>query len=272
MRDEPSARKVVTRSPRRNVGIINCRWFQNVPIEYESQLEKRFVYSTMLCPGVRQIRSQPFTMTLGKCKYTPDFLVDFGYMKVVVEIKPASKVERYSARFDLAAEQLANRGVAFYVVTDAGIDRGYYARVAEQVIRYARSEIPEQEVRRALDTVAPDAELSLADIQERAQVSRQVVLHMLAWRRLRIHPDDLIEDFARVSRCQLTPALDLTAFEQRFVAKPWTHSGLSLPPPTPRPKGLKKRATTPSGPYLRESTASRVPAEPSPLSLMASGL
>lgn len=39
-----SARKVVTRSPKRTVGLINCRWFQDKPIEHESRLEKHFVY------------------------------------------------------------------------------------------------------------------------------------------------------------------------------------------------------------------------------------
>lgn len=73
-----AARTVVTRSPARKVGIINCKWFQSCEIQHESQLEKRFVHRTFLCTDVERIQHQPFTIHLDSAKYTPDFLVFFS--------------------------------------------------------------------------------------------------------------------------------------------------------------------------------------------------
>ena len=67
MKIETSARKVVTPSPQRKVGYVNCRWFQNESIEHESQLEKRFVQCALLCPKLVNIKSQPFNGALHDC-------------------------------------------------------------------------------------------------------------------------------------------------------------------------------------------------------------
>jgi len=53
-------RQVVTRSPKRTVGLVNCPWFQDRPIEHESRLEKHFVSRARLFPGLATIEHQPF--------------------------------------------------------------------------------------------------------------------------------------------------------------------------------------------------------------------
>lgn len=72
-------RKVVTRSPHRSVGTIACSWIQDSVVEYESQLEKRFVHRLLLFHGLARITHQPFKLERDvagkKLDYTPDFLV-----------------------------------------------------------------------------------------------------------------------------------------------------------------------------------------------------
>lgn len=105
----PAARKVVTRSPKRTVGLINCRWFQNQPIEHESRLEKHFVYRALLCPGLSKIQHQPFRLQLEKSGkyYTPDFLLFFtDGSHIVVEVKRSEKVKHAIERFSEISRRL----------------------------------------------------------------------------------------------------------------------------------------------------------------------
>ena len=100
MKTEKSTRKVVTRSPQRKVGYINCRWFQQERIEHESLLEKRVVQCALLCPKLKYVKSKPFKIQIGtKSTYNPDFLLTFeDGSKLVVEVKIHSKVIRYSEK------------------------------------------------------------------------------------------------------------------------------------------------------------------------------
>ena len=61
-----AARKVVTRSPHRRVGLIACPWFQSTPIEYESLLERDFVRLALLDLEISSIAHQPFSLDLGE--------------------------------------------------------------------------------------------------------------------------------------------------------------------------------------------------------------
>lgn len=94
MKTAKTDRKVITRSPRRKVGYINCKWFQNERIEHESQLEKRFVQCALLCPRLLSIKSQPFKIQISKkSTYTPDFLLTFDDGSIiVVEVKIQAKL------------------------------------------------------------------------------------------------------------------------------------------------------------------------------------
>ena len=58
------ARKVVTRSPARTVRLLHLPGLFKAPVECESSLERDFVYRASLCPGVADIRHQPFQLTL----------------------------------------------------------------------------------------------------------------------------------------------------------------------------------------------------------------
>jgi len=271
MANSQKTRKVVTRSPQRTVGIINCRWFQATPIEHESDLEKRFIKSALLCPGVREIRSQPFILDLGWGKYTPDFLVLTSQGKLVIEVKPESKVAQFLGLFDAATRTLALKGLRYYVITEKGIDQAYSSRVATEVYRHGKAQIPREVVECVLLCLDRGEELSLSQLEQRAKVERKVVLHMVARRWIQIHPDDLIEDRARVRRVEYEPEKEVANFEERFKTQPWVDGGNPQPVRPKRSRGLKKRASSPIGPYIKKATSPFPQAETCPSVVIASG-
>ncbi len=74
-------RKVVTRAPHREVGVVNPAWLLDHAVEHESHLERRFIMVALACPVVLDIVHQPLQLTLvvdsgqgpTERKYTPDF-------------------------------------------------------------------------------------------------------------------------------------------------------------------------------------------------------
>ncbi|MGJ4748484.1 Tn7 transposase TnsA N-terminal domain-containing protein, partial [Leptospira sp. SA-E8] len=196
------------------MGIINCRWFQQHPIEYESQLEKRFVYSALLCPGIREIKSQPFTLPLAPGSYTPDFLLDYGDQMIVIEVKPSSKITKYIEVFDWASRFLQEFGIRFYVATEQGIDRedGACVSAAAEILRYAKSEVDGAIRRSVLTAFGQDEEVQLVELERRAAIPREVVMHLLALRWIALQAGSGIEDHAHVRIARYEPETALLEF------------------------------------------------------------
>lgn len=157
------ARKIVHRTPHRSVGLIACSWIQPEAIEYESQLERRFVQRALLFPGVRRIIHQPFTLDLivegQQIRYTPDFLVAFcDSSRIVIEVKPNIYVPQHQAKLTAAKEFLFAFGDELLVVTDDEIDVGQIPDNAALLLRYARSTINDDEKLRCIQAAAQKAE------------------------------------------------------------------------------------------------------------------
>lgn len=135
--------KVVTRSPHREVGIVNARWLLDHPVQHESHLERRFIIAALSCPVVCDIQHQPFTLQLSENgtarKYTPDFLITFrDATSLVVEVKPQAYLKRHEMRL-LAAEQvLQSQGLSFFIATDTLIDGKGLAARSMLLMRYGR--------------------------------------------------------------------------------------------------------------------------------------
>ncbi|MDP3883661.1 TnsA endonuclease N-terminal domain-containing protein [Hydrogenophaga sp.] len=142
-------RKVVTRTPHREVGIVNASWLLDHEIEHESHLEKRFIMIALSCPVVRDIVHQPFEIWLGPDKtqkYTPDFLITLADgSKVVIEVKPEVFLDENKARLDAAKIHLSGLGYPFLVVTDKHIDAHGLSSRALLLMRYGRLFISESE-------------------------------------------------------------------------------------------------------------------------------
>lgn len=135
-------RKVVTRSPHREVGIVNASWLLNHEVEHESHLEKRFIMVALSCPVVNDIVHQPFEVWLGPNqthRYTPDFLITLADgQKVVIEVKPAVFLKEHQTRLSAARDHLAGLGYPLLIVTDKHVDAHGLSARALLLMRYGR--------------------------------------------------------------------------------------------------------------------------------------
>ena len=106
-------RKVVTRVPHREVGVVNPRWLLDHGVEHESHLEKRFIMVALACPVVVGIVHQPLHIYLGPDetgKYTPDFLIRFrDDDELIVEVKPEVFLEKNKDRLAAAKREFLSQ-------------------------------------------------------------------------------------------------------------------------------------------------------------------
>lgn len=179
--------KVVTRSPHRVVGLVACTWLQAEPIEYESQLERRFIQRALLTPGVKRIQHQPFQIPYGnnlENTYTPDFLLLFDDgKKIVVEVKPQKFVKKFSVMFDEIDQILNSKYFDFHVVTDCQIDVGNEPEDIELLLRYGRGNFSKTEINSLLSYLANHHEnIEIGKLSQLASVNIQLIFHLIARR------------------------------------------------------------------------------------------
>lgn len=198
----PAARKVVTRSPKRNVGLINCPWFQDRPIEHESRLEKHFVLRAMLFPGLATIQHQPFSMALlnhGK-RYTPDFLLTFSNgERLVFEIKRAVRIKQQKERLGEISRLCNEAGLPFFIVHQGQIEGQRRAERAALVRKYAMHDLAPALVQTVTEHVGQrKAGVSVQALKKKFGISQPQVFAMVARRyitankELHLSDDDLL--------------------------------------------------------------------------------
>ena len=91
------SRRVVTRSPHRRVGHVSCPWFQEDQVDWESLFEKGFIHIALLCPGLVELRFQPFKLELPiGLHYTPDFPLHVVELLNEKSLLPATTLVRGS--------------------------------------------------------------------------------------------------------------------------------------------------------------------------------
>lgn len=179
------ARKIVTRSPHRSVGIIACSWIQNDCIEYESQLERRFLQRALLFPSIKKIFHQPFKIPYvdkGKnLSYTPDFLLVFrDGSVVVVEVKPAVFVPKHKHKLNAAQIFLASQNYPFLTLTDDEIDSAFYAKNSALLLRYARSTIANDVRERCISFLRNRTEpISISNLIDGTATSLSEIYHLV---------------------------------------------------------------------------------------------
>jgi TnsA endonuclease N terminal len=269
-------RKVVTRSPQRKVGYINCRWFQHERIEHESQLEKRFVQCALLCPRLTHIKSQPFKIQIGrKSTYTPDFLLTFeDGTKLVVEVKIQSKVVRYSEKFRIAQKILKAGDHDFFVLTELDIDRFRQSLIAAEILRYGKSEFDSAVLRVVMDVMANQSEkyMVINELALLCDCRSEVIFHLIAKRQLTLHPDDYLNVDARVYIARQHEGPDTHVFTQHFEVKPWAAQDNTMSAPIVRAQGLRMRVKRAHIPYVRPKVVKPNQPIPHPLTSLAGGL
>ncbi|MHB8948619.1 MAG: TnsA endonuclease N-terminal domain-containing protein [Rhodoferax sp.] len=182
-------RKVVTRNPHREVGVLNPGWLLDHPVEHESNLEKNFIMVALACPVVKDIVHQPITLTLvhpnGESqKYTPDFRVRLtDDTQIIVEVKPEVFVAENKVKHDLAKGQLASEGTPFLVVTEKHINANGLSARAILLMRYGRLSFDE-------DSALECKQLLEEEFRGSAQVHELVskgVSESLVWKMVAAH-------------------------------------------------------------------------------------
>ena len=137
-------REVVTRSPHREVGVVNAGWLLDHSVHHESSLERRFIMVALSCPVVRDIHHQPceIDLTLAPdetCRYTPDFLVNLmDGTEVIVEVKPEKFVPEHARKLNAARAAFNLRGIEFETYTDKVIDAQGLSARAILLMRFGR--------------------------------------------------------------------------------------------------------------------------------------
>ena len=137
-------RKVVTRSPHREVGVVNPGWLLDHSVHHESWLERRFIMVALSCPVVRDIKHQPCEIQLPlesgeTCKYTPDFLLSLiDGTEVIAEVKPEKFVPEHAEKLNKAKVAFGLLGVGFETFTEQVIDANGLSARAALLMRYGR--------------------------------------------------------------------------------------------------------------------------------------
>lgn len=192
-------RKVVTRAPHREVGIVNAGWLLDHPVQHESHLERRFIIAALSCPVVCDIQHQPFTLQLSEAgaagKYTPDFLITFrDATKLVVEVKPKAYLKRHETKLLAAEQMLSAEGQRFFIATDALIDGIGLSARAMLLMRYGRMHCSEIEMQETLHAFLREGRTS-ASVQELIDkgLPEDIVWCHVARHQCRVPPDFQID-------------------------------------------------------------------------------
>jgi hypothetical protein len=230
----PASRQVVTRSPKRNVGLINCPWFQDRPIEHESRLEKHFVLRAMLFPSVQRIQHQPFSLELAEHghRYTPDFLLIFDTgERLVVEVKRSERIKNLIDRFDEITRLCRQKGLSFCVAHEKQIEPDRIAQRSSLVRRYAMHRCSPELVARTLahlDT-CPDGQ-TIGELKKALSITQEEVLALIGRRQVFINKEVRIHDDGQVFAIKKESSNAAIQFGSWFGCAPWrASSGVSQP-------------------------------------------
>jgi len=184
-------RKPVTRSPHREVGVVNPAWLLDHDVEHESHLERRFIMVALSCPVVVDIVHQPLHIWLGPNeteKYTPDFLVRFrDGDSLIVEVKPQIFLRDHAERLARAEQLFNSQGQNFTVITDQQIDRNGLSARAMLLMRYARMLFSDEQALECRHYLQKEFEGS-ASVRELVEkgVSEALIWNLVARHQLRV--------------------------------------------------------------------------------------
>ena len=223
---EKTTRNVVSRSPHRSVGIMACSWIQDHGIEYESQLERKFLQRALLCSYIKHVRHQPFKIAYeidGKTlKYTPDFLVTLrNKTRLIIEVKPTTFVNKNRALFDAAREILRANDLTFIVATEKNLGSKATMANASLLLRYARSSTPDDECQRCMNILREFSPIPMSPLISKAEITRTTVLHLIGRRQIAINSDLALNSETLLSLPNQGEQNGLIFFCDWFNTTPW---------------------------------------------------
>lgn len=121
-------RKVVIRTPHREVGVVKAAWLLEQPIEHKSHLGKRFILIALSCPVVTHFVHQPMALEPirgpdDRAKYTPDFKVHLrDGDQLIVKVKPKVFVSANQRTLETEKRQLGIEGTKYAEFADKDLE------------------------------------------------------------------------------------------------------------------------------------------------------
>jgi hypothetical protein len=177
-------RRLIKPTTPRTVHLLNLRGVLPAPVQAEATTESAFVQVAALCPATRYIASQPETIQLPGQTYTPDYRVETLDGKLSIwEVKLEARVPKYRALFDAVAQQLADRGQQFFVISEKTLRRRQQHQTVRLVLRYAKGYFPPADIDIVTQhLLARPAGASIEELQTDLGVPRELLFHLLARR------------------------------------------------------------------------------------------
>ncbi|AFQ42443.1 TnsA endonuclease N-terminal domain-containing protein [Desulfosporosinus meridiei] len=160
-------RKIQNTSSKKHTGIFPSEKNGRL-IEWESLLERDYIYLLEFDRGVKSYTEQPLTLKTklnGKTyKYTPDVLVVRDNISMLIEVKPKNKLiklkedEKFRAKVTAANSYCKEQGYKFVIVTDEDIRTGELLNNVKRMFKFSRIVVPSADfltIRNQLMTYGP---------------------------------------------------------------------------------------------------------------------
>lgn len=181
--DAPVRRLIKPTTPR-TVHLLNLRGVLPAPVQAEATTESAFVQVAALCPATKSIASQPEIIDLSGQTYTPDYRLEtMDGATSIWEVKLEARVPKYRAMFDQVAQQLADRGEQFFVVSEKSLRRRQQTQDVRLVLRYAKAHFPPSDIDKVTQylLIRPKG-ASIGELVTHLCVPRELLFHLLARR------------------------------------------------------------------------------------------
>ena len=201
---EPTTRKVVHRSPSRTARRLHLPMLQPEPIEADSSVERDFVYVAALFSRTKKIVHQPFRLVWPDQSYTPDFLLEFDDgSRIVVEVKPETKVAAHAELHSRASAKLTAHGMHFLVANDTVLRRDGRAERAAVIRRYAKSAVDPDQMSRVMEIIRGNGgQVRIGHLLERG-LTRSTIYQLIC--KHEIQPDAALSLSVESSVCLVQP-------------------------------------------------------------------
>ncbi len=177
-------RRLIKPTTPRTVHLLNLRGVLPSSVQAEATTESAFVQVAALCPATLKVSSQPETLQLPGCNYTPDYRVETIDGRLAIwEVKLESKVPKHRSLFNLAARHLAERGQQFYVISEESLRRRDQHETVRRVLRYAKGHFESADIARVTQhlLVHPQG-ASIQRLATELMVPRELLFHLVATR------------------------------------------------------------------------------------------
>jgi hypothetical protein len=220
---ETPVRRLIKPTTPRTVHLLNLRGVLPAPVQAEATTESAFVQAAALCPATRRITSQPETIRLPGQTYTPDYRIEtMDGGTSVWEVKLEARIPRYRVLFNLVAQQLADRGEQFFVISERSLRRRQQHQAVRLVLRYAKGHFSHADAARVAQyLLAHPAGASADKLMTRLGVRRELLFHLIATRTITFAGAAIAEPNGRLIHIDCLEHRDALYLARWLGVSPW---------------------------------------------------